>query len=67
LAQKFNLCFPSAPASWRIRFLPCWLYSVWDFRYSSDPVEFLVEEELEGQYTKWWVGEQYTIKRGTSS
>jgi hypothetical protein len=26
-----------------------------DERYASGEGEFLVEEELEGEYTKWWV------------
>jgi hypothetical protein len=28
-----------------------------DARYPGGTVEFLVEEELEGEYTKWWVGQ----------
>jgi hypothetical protein len=56
LARLFNEQLLGDPWGWRVNFLTCWLYRVWDPTSKETPiVEFLVEEELEGKYTKWWV------------
>lgn len=61
LAQLFNRRLQGDPAC-QIRFLPCFVYTICEaggrFTHGSARPgvgEILVEEELEGKYTKWWV------------
>lgn len=38
----------------QVHFLSCALYRLADACFPGGTVEILVEQELEGQYTKWW-------------
>jgi hypothetical protein len=56
LAQLFNARLAAGRPAWLIRFLPCHVYTLVDPRYSHQRnglVDVLVEEELEGRYSKW--------------
>ncbi|GIL85914.1 hypothetical protein Vretimale_8980 [Volvox reticuliferus] len=55
LAQLFNRRLRGGP-EWQLHFLPCFVYTIKDGgRYSGrrGVLEILVEEELEGKFTKW--------------
>ncbi|GFR40057.1 hypothetical protein Agub_g595 [Astrephomene gubernaculifera] len=55
LAQLFNRRLAGGPA-WQVHFLPCAVYTILDWRYSISKrgvLDILVEEELEGKFTKW--------------
>ncbi|KAG2448501.1 hypothetical protein HYH02_006392 [Chlamydomonas schloesseri] len=55
LAALFNRRLGLGPA-WQVHFLPCYVYKIVDDRYSyaeGGQLEILVEEELEGKFTKW--------------
>ncbi|KXZ55302.1 hypothetical protein GPECTOR_3g437 [Gonium pectorale] len=52
LAQLFNRRLHGGP-EWQIRFLPCYVFMLLDSRYPTGQGEILVEEELEGVFTKW--------------
>ncbi|KXZ55304.1 hypothetical protein GPECTOR_3g439 [Gonium pectorale] len=49
-AQLFNRRLGRGP-EWQVRFLPCFVYALLDRNHRQ--FEVLVEEELEGQFTKW--------------
>ncbi|KXZ55303.1 hypothetical protein GPECTOR_3g438 [Gonium pectorale] len=49
-AQEFNRRLKGGP-KWQVRFLPCYIYVLRDGSHRQ--FEVLVEEELEGQFTKW--------------
>ncbi|KXZ55301.1 hypothetical protein GPECTOR_3g436 [Gonium pectorale] len=52
LAQLFNRRLRGGP-DWQIRFLPCYVFTLLDKRYPTGKGDILVEEELEGVFTKW--------------
>ncbi|PNW88703.1 hypothetical protein CHLRE_01g040950v5 [Chlamydomonas reinhardtii] len=55
LASLFNRRLRGGPA-WQVHFLPCYVYKIADGYYSygsGGVMEVLVEEELEGKFTKW--------------
>ncbi|GIL64651.1 hypothetical protein Vafri_18557 [Volvox africanus] len=55
LAKLFNRRLGAGP-EWQLHFLPCFVYTIKDGgRYSGrrGTLEILVEEELEGKFTKW--------------
>ncbi|KAG2448498.1 hypothetical protein HYH02_006389 [Chlamydomonas schloesseri] len=55
LAALFNRRLGLGPA-WQVHFLPCYVYRVLDgyYAYSAGgQLEILVEQELEGKFTKW--------------
>ncbi|GLC46882.1 hypothetical protein PLESTB_000663900 [Pleodorina starrii] len=54
LAQLFNRRLAGGP-DWQVHFLPCFVYTIRDgMRYSKSGVlDILVEQELEGKFTKW--------------
>eukprot|EP00798_Chlamydomonas_sp_ICE-L_P022996 gene22996-30184_t len=53
LAVMFNRRLAGGK-EWQLHFLPCFLYTVRDPRYGNyGLVDILVEQELEGKFTKW--------------
>lgn len=53
LAVLFNRRLAGPPA-WQLHFLPCFLYRLYDTRlWEGGFGEILVEQELEGKFTKW--------------
>ncbi len=54
LAQLFNRRLAGGPEM-HVRFLPCHVYTIYEPRYGNKDgfMEILVEEELEGHFTKW--------------
>jgi hypothetical protein len=57
LAQLFNRRLCGGP-EWHVHFLPCSVFTVVDPRFVGrrGEVDVLVEHEMEGRFTKWWVG-----------
>ncbi|KXZ45262.1 hypothetical protein GPECTOR_56g358 [Gonium pectorale] len=52
LAQLFNRRLRGG-SECQVRFLPCYVFTLRDPRYPTGKGEIVVEEELEGVYTKW--------------
>ncbi|PNW84737.1 hypothetical protein CHLRE_03g156650v5 [Chlamydomonas reinhardtii] len=55
LAALFNRRLARGPA-WQVHFLPCYVYKIIDGYYAyskGGQLEILVEQELEGRFTKW--------------
>jgi hypothetical protein len=52
LAKQFN-DRAGGPPSWNMYFVKCYMYSLNDWGYQGSKTWILVEQELEGRYTKW--------------
>lgn len=59
LAQDFNRTLRAGPEM-QVHFLSCHVYTIYAPQYAEQGsrdgyMDILVEEELEGRFTKWWV------------
>ena len=53
LAVQFNMHMPVPRPEWNVSFLPTHIYQCFDVNYKFGEAWVLVEQELEGKFTKW--------------
>ena len=67
LAVQFNMHMPVPRPEWNVSFLPTHIYQCFDVNYKFGEAWVLVEQELEGKFTKWNNNAGAVLHTGTAS